>query len=356
MRQRPGWRCLRFWEAQRPSPPACAAHRKTLSTCWRRWRYEPGCELTLLSCTPRYSSLPLVLSTSRSPLQPHPARMDACIPENRAHRLVMMRYNEPIHVSSAADASSADQVRLAALAYLARFTGSSREHTESDLRCFLRWCADRAAWTPWPRAVWTWSSTSGGCKKPAGSNPPPSHGGSRWPPGFTEPASSTAYWSTPGRACPQAPCPGRIANARVHSPSVRGVADRREVIEYGRASGLMDAVPDPFRPKTRHRVHDDPNEDEAAKALPERVIRQLDARLHLLGPTGRAGATGASHAPAPAAGTRRSRKSARRRSPPPSALASAMTKSRAPANSFTRSYTVPGTSDSWSSRKAAPSA
>jgi integrase/recombinase XerD len=55
----------------------------------------------------------------------------------------MMRYNEPIHVSSAADASSADQVRLAALAYLARFTGSSREHTESDLRCFLRWCADR---------------------------------------------------------------------------------------------------------------------------------------------------------------------------------------------------------------------
>jgi site-specific recombinase XerD len=28
------------------------------------------------------------------------------------------------------------------LAYLARFTGSSREHTESDLRCYLRWCAD----------------------------------------------------------------------------------------------------------------------------------------------------------------------------------------------------------------------
>jgi hypothetical protein len=69
--------------------------------------------------------------------------MDACIPENRAHRLVMMRYNEPIHVSSAADASSADQGRLAAFACLARFTGSSREHTESDLRCFLRWCADR---------------------------------------------------------------------------------------------------------------------------------------------------------------------------------------------------------------------
>ena len=56
----------------------------------------------------------------------------------------MMRYNEPPHLSSpAADALPADRVRLAAVAYLARFTGSSREHTESDLRCYLRWCADR---------------------------------------------------------------------------------------------------------------------------------------------------------------------------------------------------------------------
>jgi integrase/recombinase XerD len=36
-----------------------------------------------------------------------------------------------------------DQLRLAAAAYLARFKGSSRDHTESDLRCFLSWCADR---------------------------------------------------------------------------------------------------------------------------------------------------------------------------------------------------------------------
>jgi hypothetical protein len=55
----------------------------------------------------------------------------------------MMRYNEPLHLSSAADARPADPVRLAASAYLARFPGSSREHTESDLRCYLRWCADR---------------------------------------------------------------------------------------------------------------------------------------------------------------------------------------------------------------------
>jgi len=63
-----------------------------------------------------------------------------------------------------------------------------------------------------------------------------------------------------------------------------------QVIEYGRASGLMEAVPGPFRPAARHRVRGDPNEDELGKALPEMVIRQLDARLHLLGPAGRAGA------------------------------------------------------------------
>ena len=49
----------------------------------------------------------------------------------------MMRYHEPIRLSSAANALPADPVRMAALAYLARFTGSSREHTESDLRCYL---------------------------------------------------------------------------------------------------------------------------------------------------------------------------------------------------------------------------
>ena len=36
-----------------------------------------------------------------------------------------------------------DQLRLAVAAYLARFTGSSRGHTESDLRCYLSWCAER---------------------------------------------------------------------------------------------------------------------------------------------------------------------------------------------------------------------
>ncbi len=29
-------------------------------------------------------------------------------------------------------------------AYLARFKGTSREHTESDLRCYLAWCSERS--------------------------------------------------------------------------------------------------------------------------------------------------------------------------------------------------------------------
>jgi integrase/recombinase XerD len=36
-----------------------------------------------------------------------------------------------------------DRLRLAVAGYLARFKGSSRQHTESDLRCYLAWCAER---------------------------------------------------------------------------------------------------------------------------------------------------------------------------------------------------------------------
>jgi integrase/recombinase XerD len=36
-----------------------------------------------------------------------------------------------------------DQLRLAVVAYLARFKGSSRDHTASDLRCYLAWCTER---------------------------------------------------------------------------------------------------------------------------------------------------------------------------------------------------------------------
>ena len=41
-------------------------------------------------------------------------------------------------------APSIDPLRLAAAAYLARFKGQSRVHTESDLRAYLYWCAERS--------------------------------------------------------------------------------------------------------------------------------------------------------------------------------------------------------------------
>ncbi|MGZ4664782.1 MAG: hypothetical protein ACXV5Q_06965, partial [Frankiaceae bacterium] len=39
--------------------------------------------------------------------------------------------------------TTAPGLRLAVAAYLARFKGQSRVHTESDLRGYLSWCADR---------------------------------------------------------------------------------------------------------------------------------------------------------------------------------------------------------------------
>jgi len=48
----------------------------------------------------------------------------------------MMHFSEPIPIFSTCG-GSAHRARLAAAAYLGRFKGSSREHTESDLRCYL---------------------------------------------------------------------------------------------------------------------------------------------------------------------------------------------------------------------------
>ena len=63
-----------------------------------------------------------------------------------------------------------------------------------------------------------------------------------------------------------------------------------EAIEHGRRVGVMDQVPDPFRPaKRRHRVLEEANEEQVGKALPDSVIRTLDEHLELLGPAGRHG-------------------------------------------------------------------
>ena len=54
-----------------------------------------------------------------------------------------MNFPDLVSVPPDHPAPFADQLRLAMSAYLARFTGSSRQHTESDLRCFLSWYAER---------------------------------------------------------------------------------------------------------------------------------------------------------------------------------------------------------------------
>jgi len=55
----------------------------------------------------------------------------------------MMHYNELVPAHASALVPHADRLRLAVAAYLARFKGTSRDHTNSDLRCYLAWCAER---------------------------------------------------------------------------------------------------------------------------------------------------------------------------------------------------------------------
>jgi integrase/recombinase XerD len=55
----------------------------------------------------------------------------------------MMHYNELIPARAGDPVPHADRLRVAVAAYLARFKGISRDHTSSDLRCYLAWCAER---------------------------------------------------------------------------------------------------------------------------------------------------------------------------------------------------------------------
>src|SRR5215470_6553451 len=55
----------------------------------------------------------------------------------------MERFADVLPVRLVDSGAAADPLRLAVAAYLARYTGSSRDHAHSDLRCFLVWCAER---------------------------------------------------------------------------------------------------------------------------------------------------------------------------------------------------------------------
>jgi len=54
----------------------------------------------------------------------------------------MMTFTDLASVPADHPAPCNDQLRLAVAAYLARFKDASRAHTESDLRCYLSWCAE----------------------------------------------------------------------------------------------------------------------------------------------------------------------------------------------------------------------
>src|ERR1700733_13264146 len=56
----------------------------------------------------------------------------------------MITFTDLASVPSHPSEPFTDRLRLAVAAYLARFKGSSREHTESDLRCYLTWCAEHS--------------------------------------------------------------------------------------------------------------------------------------------------------------------------------------------------------------------
>ena len=87
------------------------------------------------------------------------------------------------------------RLRLAVAAYLARFKGSSVRTPNPT--CAATWAgAPSMAWTRWPPSGRTWSCTSGGCRRSAGSSPlPPPAGSPSWR-GSTGPACWTASSST----------------------------------------------------------------------------------------------------------------------------------------------------------------
>jgi hypothetical protein len=109
-----------------------------------------------------------------------------------AQRLGMMNFSDLASVPSGPLVPFPDQLRLAVAAYLARFTGSSRQHTESDLRCYLSWCAERsldplAGWPPRP-VYWRGEGTSLVC---APRRRPKAAAGGRVPAGWASLASNT---------------------------------------------------------------------------------------------------------------------------------------------------------------------
>ena len=74
---------------------------------------------------------------------PRPVRFGLCRGGAAGECLVMMTFTSLPSVLSGHPVPFTDQLRLAVAAYLARFKGAARYHSESGLRCYLAWCAER---------------------------------------------------------------------------------------------------------------------------------------------------------------------------------------------------------------------
>ena len=118
---------------------------------------------------------------------PRPVRSGFAGGGMQAQRLGMRTFTDLPSVPSDHLVPFTDQLRLAVAAYLARFKGASRYHTESDLRCYLAWCAEHAldplaARRPHLELYIRWM------QEVRRSSPRPCRGGSLLPPGSTGPA------------------------------------------------------------------------------------------------------------------------------------------------------------------------
>jgi len=90
-------------------------------------------------------------------------------------------------ISSSADSR---ELSLAAVAHLSRYRGTSREHTESDLRVFFNWRQHRQL-APLDAQRNDLELYCGGCRTSGGSSLPLCPADCPSLPAFTGPASST---------------------------------------------------------------------------------------------------------------------------------------------------------------------
>jgi integrase/recombinase XerD len=159
----------------------------------------------------------------------------------RAQCLGMMSFTDLTSVPADHSAPFTDQLRLAAAAYLARFIGASRQHTESDLRCYLSWCGQHAldplaARRPHLELYIRWMQEIRRLK--------PSTVSRRF-------CVTAGLYKTcvidglldhlPSRLRPPPHGAPGITHPRIHPPAVRGAADRRPRL-HGRVQLLLVAM------------------------------------------------------------------------------------------------------------------